>query len=627
MAGGFPPQLIDEIRSRVDVVDLIGQFVNLRRAGENWKALCPFHAEKTPSFMVNPRKGIFHCFGCGAGGDAFGFLMRQDRLSFPEAVRALGKMTGVALPEERRSETEGQRETLYRALAVAAQFYADALWNRPEGARARQYVATRGIDSEVARRFGLGYAPEGWDHLLVFMRDSGVSEELLAQVGLAVPRQTGGGFYDRFRGRLIFPIRDTQGRPVAFGGRTLGSDEPKYLNSPETPLFFKGQTLYALDLARGALREKNRALLVEGYLDCLIAHQYGFTETVAALGTAFTAAQLALLRRYCDEVITFFDADLAGRKATERVEELLSPSERALAWAVNRTGSFAEGAPRLKVALLPAGHDPDSFLRAEGRARFDQQITEARSLLSYAIDRVLEEENTASQRGRATAFARIALILSKAGDSQEGTTLAREAALKLGVDPTQLWIEVQRLHGALKSRPGAGEAVARAGRERAPSSDQGQPGAAVWPPPAAPERDLLVLLLQVPAARAELLQVLEVDDLSHPGLQALLRGLKERPEATVPEVHGALEQELLAALLVEERSWPDPARLVREYRTRYEIRHRLRRIRQVTQAIARAQATGDPAVTELEAELRELVRRAQEVRELAGTGPAPGADR
>ncbi|MEK7363594.1 MAG: DNA primase, partial [candidate division NC10 bacterium] len=309
MAGGFSPQLLEEIRARVDIVDLVGQFVNLKRAGENWKGLCPFHAEKTPSFMVHPKKGIFHCFGCGVGGDAFGFLMRQDRLQFPEAVRVLAERAGVALPTERRTEVDGQREALFKTMALACEFYQDALWNRPEGEGARRYLDSRGVAPDMARRFALGYAPEGWDHLLGFMKGRGVTEEQLVQVGLVLPRQTGSGFYDRFRGRLLFPIKDGQGRVVAFGGRAMGTEDPKYLNSPETPLYVKGQTLYALDLAKPQIRERNRALVVEGYVDCLMAHQHGFTETVAALGTAFTASQLGLLRRYCDEVITFFDAD------------------------------------------------------------------------------------------------------------------------------------------------------------------------------------------------------------------------------------------------------------------------------------------------------------------------------
>ncbi|MFZ1061578.1 MAG: DNA primase [Candidatus Rokuibacteriota bacterium] len=604
MAGGFSPQLLEEIRARVDIVDLVGQFVNLKRAGENWKGLCPFHAEKTPSFMVHPKKGIFHCFGCGVGGDAFGFLIRQDRLQFPEAVRVLAERAGVALPTERRTEVDGQRQALFKTMAQASEFYQDALWNRPEGEGARRYLDSRGIAPEMARRFVLGYAPEGWDHLLGFMKGRGVTEEQLVQVGLVLPRQTGSGFYDRFRGRLLFPIKDGQGRIVAFGGRAMGTEDPKYLNSPETPLYVKGQTLYAFDLAKPQIREKNRALVVEGYVDCLMAHQHGFTETVAALGTAFTASQLGLLRRYCDEVITFFDADAAGKKATQRVEELLEPGTQGLAWAVNRTGTFGDGsALRLKVALLPSGHDPDSFLRKEGAQAFTQRIGEARSLLAYAVETAIGEENTTAPRGKATAFARVALILAKVTDSQEATELARDAALKLGVDPTQLWIEAQRLQGALR-KPAPATAPAPAG-VNLPSA----------------ERDLVSLLVQNPGVRAALLPVLVEEDLAHPALRAILAALKtvtaESPEALMPHLPGDTERGLLAALLVEERAWPDTAPLIAEYLKRFEMRRRARQIRQVSQAIAQAQASGDPALPQLQAQLSDLQRQAEELRELA----------
>ena len=604
MAGGFSPQLLEEIRARVDIVDLVGQFVNLKRAGENWKGLCPFHAEKTPSFMVHPKKGIFHCFGCGVGGDAFGFLMRQDRLQFPEAVRVLAERAGVALPTERRTEVDGQREALFKTMAQASEFYQDALWNRPEGEGARRYLDSRGIAPEMARRFVLGYAPEGWDHLLGFMKGRGVTEEQLVQVGLVLPRQTGSGFYDRFRGRLLFPIKDGQGRVVAFGGRAMGTEDPKYLNSPETPLYVKGQTLYAFDLAKPQIREKNRALVVEGYVDCLMAHQHGFTETVAALGTAFTASQLGLLRRYCDEVLTFFDADAAGKKATQRVEELLEPGTQGLAWAVNRTGTFGDGsALRLKVALLPSGHDPDSFLRKEGAQAFTQRIAEARSLLAYAVETAIGEENTTAPRGKATAFARVALILAKVTDSQEATELARDAALKLGVDPTQLWIEAQRLQGALR-KPAPPTAPAPAG-VNLPSA----------------ERDLVSLLVQNPDVRAALLPVLVEEDLAHPALRAILAALKtvtaESPEALMPHLPGDTERGLLAALLVEERAWPDTTPLIAEYLKRFEMRRRARQIRQVSQAIAQAQASGDPALPQLQAQLSDLQRQAEELRELA----------
>src|SRR5262247_4244391 len=450
----YSQSLLDDIRGATDIVDLVGRFVNLRKAGTGWKGLCPFHAEKTPSFTVNPRKGIFHCFGCGVGGDAFGFLMRQDRLSFPEAVRALAKTTGIALPDERGQGGDSGRDELLRTLGLAARFYQAEL-ARPSGERARAYLEQRGIDPEVARSFGLGYAPEGWDVLLGFMRSEKVAEETLIAAGLAIPRENRAGAYDRFRGRLLFPIRDLQGRVVAFGGRAFGDEQPKYLNSPETPLYTKGNLLYAADLARPAIQAQNRAFLVEGYVDCLMCHQHGFTGTVAALGTAFTPAQLGLLRRYCDEVVTFFDADAAGQKAAARAEELLEPTGGGMAWAVNRSGAFeTDGAFRVKVALLPAGHDPDTFLQTVGREGFMERIAAARSILSYALDRALVDPDGASgPRSRTTAFARVALLLAKVADGDEASALSREAATKLGVDPTQLWIEAQRLQSSLRTPP------------------------------------------------------------------------------------------------------------------------------------------------------------------------------
>ena len=617
----FSASLLEEIRSRVDMVEMVGQFVNLKRAGENWKGLCPFHTEKTPSFTVHPKKGIFHCFGCGAGGDAFGFLMRQDRLAFPEAVRLLAQRAGVELPSERRPEAaDGKIEALRQIMARAAKFYAEALW-APGGDKARRYLEGRGVDPEVARRFGLGYAPEGWDHLLAFMRGQSVTEEELAQAGLVLPRQTGSGFYDRFRGRLLFSIRDGQGRVVAFGGRALGPEEPKYLNSPETPLYVKGQILYALDLAKGAMRERNRAIVVEGYLDCLMAHQHGFTETVAALGTAFTQAQLALLQRSADEIVAVFDADAAGQKAAARIDELMSgPADlRSLGWSMARTGGFERaGHFPVKVAVLPPGHDPDSLLRSQGAEAFRSRVDEARSILSFVMAQALAEENLASPRGRATAHARVALVLSKVPNAEEATALAQQAARELGVDPTQLWIEAQQLQRARFSQGRGGGA---SGRATLPSTGAG------WPPPNLAERDLLSLLLQVEEARVSLLPGIEDDDIAHPGLRALLAALREAPgspaEALMTALPGDGERGLLAALLLEERNWSDVRQQIGELQRRYEIRRRKKRIRQVTQAIIEAQATGDPALPQLQAELGQLQREAEAVRELSLT-PAAG---
>lgn len=571
----FSPALLDEIRASVDIVELVGRFVRLKPAGANWKGLCPFHTEKTPSFMVNPKKGIFHCFGCGVGGDVFGFLMRQDRLSFPEAVRALAKSAGIPLPDDGTAAGGSARDELFGIMDTAAHFFAENLWGRA-GAAAREYLAARGIDSEVARRFGLGYAPDAWDSLLGFMRARKVDPEALATVGLVVRRERTEGFYDRFRGRLIFPIRDLQGRVVAFGGRAFGDEQPKYLNSPETPLYTKGNFLYGADLARAAMRERNRALLVEGYVDCLMAHQHGFTETVAALGTAFTPAQLSILRRSCDEVVTFFDADAAGRKAAERAAELLEVTAGAAAWSVNRTGGFETGATpfRVKVALLPPGHDPDTFLREHGAEGLRDRLAGARSLLGYALDRAIADPDGATgPHARSNAFARVALMLSRVADADEAAALSREAAARLGVDPAQLWIEAQKIQAAGRRPVAPPRPAAGAGAMRAE------------------ERALVRLLLHRPAARERLLPLVEDADVTFRPLRAIVAALKADPAAPAESLMTDLDEEarhLLAALLVAEEDDPrvDPDAAVADFQRRLQLGQRLRRLREMTRRIA-----------------------------------------
>jgi DNA primase len=598
----------EQIRANLDIVDLIGRVVRLRPAGENWKGLCPFHAEKTPSFNVNPRKGIFKCFGCGVGGDAFAFIMRQDKLTFPEAVRELARMAGVALPEDGGGSTGGSgREDLFRAMALATRLYTEALW-KPGGERAREYLARRGIDPELARRFGLGLAPEAWEFAGQALRGEGLGEDAIVSAGLAVPRQGGSGSYDRFRGRLIFPISDLQGRVVAFGGRALGDEQPKYLNSPETPIYSKGSLLYAMSAAREAMRDKGRALLVEGYVDCLMAHQHGFTETVAALGTSFTAAQLALLRRFCGEVITFFDADAAGQKAAERAEELLDGSDAGALWGINRAGSFDRPESfQVRVALLAAGHDPDTFLRMYGADAFAERLAAARSILSYALDRALADPDGATgPRARANAFARVARLLAKVGNADEAATLSREGALKLGVDPAQLWIESQRWQSA-PSRP----AGAPASRPASPSRATNR------------ERDLVALLLHSAEARRELLPVIEEADVRDEGLGELVRLLRREPEAEVAARMGELPdaaRDLLATLLMEERRLDDVAAVILQFKTHLTRLRSLKEMRDVNRRLAEAQEKAGVDVPVGEA-YRSLYARGRLVYELSGGTP------
>jgi DNA primase len=607
-----PPDVLDEIRGRVDLVELISRYVPLKRAGERFKGLCPFHQEKTPSFTVNPKLGIFHCFGCHAGGDAFEFLKRHDRLDFPEAIRALAALTGVALPSRGGATAEtGVRETLYRITEWAATRYAEWLWQRGDAERARRYLTERGIAPQTAVAFRLGYAPDGWDHLLSAARADGHAPDGLLAAGLVAARQTGPGHYDRFRGRLIFPILDGQARVIAFGGRALAGEEPKYLNSPDTPLYQKGQTLYALSLARERIQATRRALLVEGYIDCLMAHQAGFGETVAVLGTALTPHHLDLLRRYADEAILFFDADRAGRDAARRAEELLDQSSDPHWWAIDRKpNTLARRGLRLRVATLTAGHDPDTFLRAEGPEAFAARCRDARNLLLYAIDHIFQEEDPVTGRGKAAGAARVASLLAKVRDADEAIELGREASRRLGVDPSDLWNLAQRL--------GLGP-----GARTAPAAP-----AATAPPPF--DRDLVQLLVQVPEARRALSALADPRDLGHEALRQILLALRSHPEvgpeALVHELAGEPERGLLARLLVEERDWADPTALIADVRRRLERRRHLRRIREIREAIATAQADGMGGLAELQTSLQAEARQARalaEPRSLASPGGDP----
>ena len=350
----FPPQFLDEIRARVPLEGVIAKRVRLVRRGRESIGLCPFHKEKTPSFTVNEEKGFFHCFGCGAHGDVIGFLMRDEGLSFPEAVERLAGDAGLALParDPRAAAREKERHSLYGVIESAAAWF-EAELKGPGGAAARRYLDARGVDEETRATFRLGFAPESRTALRTKLEGGGVTQATMAEAGLVIAPEDGGTPYDRFRGRVIFPICDRRGRVVAFGGRALGERQPKYLNSPETPLFAKGSLLYGHHLAAPAARKAGRVIAVEGYMDVIALHQAGIAEAVAPLGTALTEQQLEALWRLAEDPVLCFDGDEAGARAAARAVE------RALPGLSARRS--------LRFAALPAGQDPDTMVRDRGR--------------------------------------------------------------------------------------------------------------------------------------------------------------------------------------------------------------------------------------------------------------------
>ncbi len=375
MAGRIPQQFIDDLISRVDIVEVIDSRVPLKKAGREYHACCPFHSEKTPSFTVSPAKQFYHCFGCGAHGTALGFLMEYEHLEFVEAVEELAKMLGLEVPREgapggmpTRREQEGNK-TLYPLLTQAEQFFRHQLRNHPEATRAIDYLKGRGLSGEIARDFGIGFAPPGWDNLFSALGRDQERELFLA--GLLAEKE-GGKRYDRFRDRIMFPIRDRRGRVIAFGGRVLGDEKPKYLNSPETPVFHKGRELYGLYEARQALRELPRLLVVEGYMDVVALAQFGIRYAVATLGTAVTPEHLELLFRQTDEVVFCFDGDRAGRDAAWRGLENALPLMRD-----GRT---------LRFMFMPEGEDPDTLVRQLGQESFEQLISRAQTLDEFLVE-------------------------------------------------------------------------------------------------------------------------------------------------------------------------------------------------------------------------------------------------
>jgi DNA primase len=377
MAGRIPQHFIDDLLARVNIVDVVDSRIKLKRAGKNYSALCPFHKEKSPSFSVSPDKQFYYCFGCGAGGNALGFVMEHDRLSFPEAVDELARLVGMEVPKESLQPADSARDkqikSQFSLLDKANQFYQQQLRASDQRQRAVNYLKQRGLTGQIAAQFQIGYAPPGWENLLDHLRSGDTAEQDLERAGLVIHNEERHSYYDRFRDRIMFPIRDMRGRTIGFGGRVLGDDKPKYLNSPETDTFHKGRELYGLYEARQSTRNLNRLLIVEGYMDVVSLSQHGITWSVATLGTATTAHHLERLFKLVPEVIFCFDGDQAGRTAARRALDTALP--------VIKDGQEA------RFLFLPEGEDPDTLVRQEGNTAFEQRVSEALPLSEFFFSR------------------------------------------------------------------------------------------------------------------------------------------------------------------------------------------------------------------------------------------------
>ncbi len=416
MPGLIPERFIDDLLSRIDIVEVVQQRVPLKRAGRDWTACCPFHDERTPSFTVSPSKQFYHCFGCGAHGSAIKFLMEYDRLEFPDAVEELAQSVGLTVPREggdRRPRED--RSDLYALLDAAARFYQRAL---PDSAPALAYCKKRGLDDDIRQRFRIGWAPGGWDALLRALGSDDAKRKMLEQAGM-VSTGEGGKRYDRFRERLMFPILDRRGRVIAFGGRILDGDGPKYLNSPETPLFHKGRQLFGLWQAREANRRLERLIVVEGYMDVVALHQAGISQAVATLGTATTDEHAEILFRAAGDVVFCFDGDRAGRAAAWRALESVLPRMRD-----GRQAFFL---------FLPEGEDPDTLVRKEGTAGFETRLKNATPLSEYFFAHLSGDVNTATLDGRARLAEQARPLLEKLPDGAFRDLMFAELEKRTGV--------------------------------------------------------------------------------------------------------------------------------------------------------------------------------------------------
>lgn len=413
---------LENIRARVDIAELIGSYIALKRAGSNFKALCPFHKEKTPSFHVNPHRQIFHCFGCGAGGDIFSFVMQHEGMIFTDAAAMLAERAGVVLDIDDGAADDGlDKNALYRLNADAAAFYHRTLLESPRAATARDYLNRRRLNSETIENFQIGYAPLGWDAVLNGARKKGYTVEQIELVGLVLKSEKPGRpdrYYDRFRDRIMFPICDEQGRVIGFSGRTLIKDEKaaKYVNSPETPLFKKSRVLFALHRARRAILESREALVCEGQIDVIRCHQEGLTAAVASQGTAFTEDHARILQRYADSICLAFDPDKAGQEA-----------------AIRATRVFFQAGLAVRVAALPAGEDADSFIREQGLPAFRQCIDSAQSALSFQATILSGSEDLGSEAGLMRGAASILETVACSPDAVHREKLLQEVSGLLNI--------------------------------------------------------------------------------------------------------------------------------------------------------------------------------------------------
>lgn len=587
MAGRFTTSTLEQVRAASDIVDVIGAVIPLKRAGANFLALCPFHREKTPSFNINPQRQIFHCFGCHKGGDVFKFIQEYENVDFAGAVRRLAERAHIPLETETAAGHGPERhikEILWDVHERVTQYWQKLLNSHPAAKIARDYLNRRGVSAEAVQLFRLGYAPDSWEDTVAWIRAQGIQPQLAEQAGLIVRRDNASGYYDRFRGRLIFPICDEQGRVIAFSGRILQDDAKtaKYLNSPESPVFAKRKVFFGLDKSKRHILEAQSAILCEGQLDLISCFMAGIKNVVAPQGTALTADHTRLLKRFANEVVLCFDADRAGQAAAIRALDELLASNLAI-----------------RVATMPAPHDPDSFIKQYGGAMFQERVAKAEGFFDFYLGHLCAVHNPETDRGRVNILQALGQAVRKTGNSVLVDTYAQKAAMRLKVLPDAVRTEFAKT--TLGPHPVTEEA------EPASRADTS-------PPPPPQEYWLLKLLFHDEANLKWAARHISPESIQHPGVRAIVirrfESVRQESAEDVSEFLGRLDdphlQSLLTAALADSRSIPEPARQLQDLARRF-------RNEQIDRELALLGQNSERPGLE-EAELIRILRRQQELR-------------
>ncbi|MFZ5753469.1 MAG: DNA primase [Bacillota bacterium] len=590
MSGRIPEEFISDLRHRVDIVEIIREYLPLRKQGNNFIGLCPFHQEKTPSFVVSPQKQIYHCFGCGKGGNVFSFLMEKNSLSYPEAVLYLAKRCGITMPENdvspEKARQEKKKQRYYEINEFVTQYYHRLLFEGA-GKEALLYLERRGLSQDSCEKFLLGYAPQTWDQLTRLLLDKKVLPEELLILGLASKAQNG-NLIDRFRNRLMFPICDERGRVVGFGGRVLDDSLPKYLNSPDTPLFSKGRFLYGLNLAKGPIRTQDQVIIMEGYMDVITAHQHGISNAVATLGTALTTEQARMMMRYTYNTATCFDADSAGQEATLRGLDIL----RQLGCHVS-------------VVTIPDGKDPDEFLNKQGREAFLKRIQEALPLLEYKLQKMLEKYDASTVNGKIQVVQGLIPDLHKVQSPVARQGFIQLLADKLGFPEVAIHAEIRKYQKG-EAGPNTGDRNLKLSKNKFVAVSA----------TAKAERTLIRLAVEIPEITPQIEEAGGIELFTHNSLKEIYQlnlvmrqaGHNIKANDLMAFLEAKESQEILAEILMADELPQDWERALRDCLTILELEYINRKIQEKSNLMIQCEQKGDISKSqELMAHIQQLV--------------------